>query len=278
MGLVAGAGKSFAETAAELQLGTRLSGLGQAAAGSFQVFVGYSIAATGAGMTGGSYGASAPVSIPLVIFGAAMATNGVDNINTGLSTVWNGDPGRTLTSQSFDVLTQDPVQSDRAEFLLMLAGDLSLLPRRSLTKLGPDLCEASNRIAAEAPQVVDYSAQLTRDRGNATRSLRQALNTDTAVERPHHIITWETKGEPVVQAAARGGFNINGANNGVNLQLRVHPQGGRHPRYNNAIEKLVDKLNARNLTDAEAATEVQAIADRLRPGLERLNERGQRLR
>jgi hypothetical protein len=81
-----------------------------------------------------------------------------------------------------------------------------------------------------------------------------------------------------VQAAARGGFNINGANNGINLELRVHPQGARHPRYNDAVEGLLDNLATRNLTDAQAAAEVQAIVDRLRPGLDRLNQTGQPLR
>jgi hypothetical protein len=130
--------------------------------------------------------------------------------------------------------------------------------------------------------VVDYSGQLTRDKGNATRSLRQALNTNSAVERPHHIIPWEAGQDPVIrpllEAAGRGGFNINGANNGVNLTLQVHPQGARHPRYNEAVMRQLRDLAQRNLTDAQAAAEVQAIADRLRPGLQRLNQSGQPLR
>jgi hypothetical protein len=134
-----------------------------------------------------------------------------------------------------------------------------------------------------APQkVVDYSGQLTRDRGNATRSLRQALNTNSAVERPHHIIPWEAGHDPVtrplLEAAGRGGFNINGANNGVNLNLQVHPQGDRHPRYNEAVMRQLRDLAKRNVTDAEAAAEIQAIADRLRPGLQRLNQSGQLLK
>jgi len=68
---------------------------------------------------------------------------------------------------------------------------------------------------------------------------------------------------------------MNGANNGINLNLTVHPQGARHPRYNAAVQKLLDNLATRNLTDAQAATEVQAIVDRLLPGLARLNQTGQ---
>jgi hypothetical protein len=125
---------------------------------------------------------------------------------------------------------------------------------------------------------VDYSAELTRNTSNATRTLRNNLKTNTAIERPHHIIPLQMSDHKVVQAAARGGFNINGANNGINLQLSIHPQGARHPRYNAAVSRLLDNLLKRQLTDAEAALEVQTIADRLRPGLDRLNLSGQPLR
>jgi hypothetical protein len=126
--------------------------------------------------------------------------------------------------------------------------------------------------------VADFSGELTRNTSNATRTLRNNLRTNSATHRPHHIIPLQTSDHPVVQAAARGGFNMNGANNGTNLAFRVHPQGSRHPRYNAAVRTLLDNLAARNLTDIQAAAEVQAISDRLRPGLDRLNQSGQPLR
>jgi hypothetical protein len=157
--------------------------------------------------------------------------------------------------------------------------------KRLLTKGGAQVAETEAkalireyRVARAQQNLVDYSKELTRDRGNATRSLRNALNTNSAVERPHHIITWEMKDHPVVQAAARGGFNINGANNGINLPLTVHPQGARHPRYNAAIGQLLDNLKSLNLTDVETAVEVQTLVDRLRPGLSRLIQTRQPLR
>jgi RHS repeat-associated protein len=141
--------------------------------------------------------------------------------------------------------------------------------------------QAARRSIAPA-NAVDFSGELTRDRGNATRSLRNALGTNSQVERPHHIVPWEAGQDPatrsLLEAAGRGGFNINGANNGVNLRLQVHPQGARHPRYNAAVMKQLRALAQRNLTDAQAAAELQAIADRLRPGLQRLNQSGQPLR
>jgi hypothetical protein len=138
--------------------------------------------------------------------------------------------------------------------------------------------EPEGEAEGEAPATVDYSGELTRNRSNASRTLRNNLNTNSATERAHHIIPWEMTDHDVVQAAARGGFNFNGANNGINLQLRVHPQGPRHPRYNGAVEGLLDNLATRNLTDSQAAAAVQAIVDRLRPGLGRLNQTGQQLR
>jgi hypothetical protein len=154
-------------------------------------------------------------------------------------------------------------------------------PRSGPQRIAPEGAAAQAPESASA-NVVDFSGQLTRDRANATRSLRSALGTDSQVERPHHIIPWEAGQDPVtgplLQAAGRGGFNINGANNGLNLTLEVHPQGARHPRYNEAVMRLLRALGQRDLTDAEAAIEVQGIADRLRPGLQRLNQSGQPLR
>jgi RHS repeat-associated protein len=152
---------------------------------------------------------------------------------------------------------------------------LSLIPKQGVLNQLHVPREGANLAPGNT---VDFSRELTRDRANATRSLRNALGTNSQIERPHHIIPWEAKDLPVVQAAARGGFNINGANNGVNLSLTVHPQGARHPRYNDAVMRQLEALGRRNLTKKEAAAEVQAIADRLRPGLQRLNQSGQRLK
>jgi hypothetical protein len=58
----------------------------------------------------------------------------------------------------------------------------------------------------------------------------------------------------------------------------IHPQGARHPRYNKAVRNLLDNLRSRALTDEQAAAEVQKIADRLRPGLDRLKQSGKPLK
>ncbi len=176
-------------------------------------------------------------------------------------------------------------------------GLLSANSLRGKNTLDGGLCRASAAVTGGTPRacaefcplqaadpvvapskVGDFSKELTRDRANATKSLRNALGTNSQIERPHHIIPWEAKDLPVVQAAARGGFNINGMNNGIKLSLKVHGQGVRHPQYNAAVIKELEALGKRKLTDAQAAAKVQALADRLRPGLERLNKSGRQLK
>lgn len=83
----------------------------------------------------------------------------------------------------------------------------------------------------------------------------------------HHIIPWESRTHDFVQRAARGGFNINGAGNGIRLELTQHL--GSHPRYNAAITKKLNSLLRSNpdISDANAAKLLQNYVDRLRAGL-----------
>jgi A nuclease family of the HNH/ENDO VII superfamily with conserved AHH len=70
----------------------------------------------------------------------------------------------------------------------------------------------------------------------------------------HHIIPWQSRNHPVVQAAARGGFNINnGAHNGVNMTQRTGGQHhtninhrGNHARYNAAMNGILDNIQRQN--------------------------------
>ena len=57
-------------------------------------------------------------------------------------------------------------------------------------------------------------------------------------------------------AAARGGFSISGANNGVLLSQLVH-RGG-HPK---AIERMIRKVSGLSGTDVQIATNLQGILD-----------------
>jgi hypothetical protein len=69
----------------------------------------------------------------------------------------------------------------------------------------------------------------------------------------HHIIPFEMRSHDLVQRAARGGFNMNGANNGIRLDLEQHL--GSHPRYNAAVSKKLDDILQANprISDVGAA-------------------------
>lgn len=85
----------------------------------------------------------------------------------------------------------------------------------------------------------------------------------------HHIIPWELRENELVKRAAKGGFNINGAENGIRLGPEVHL--GSHPKYNEAVAaKLNSILDTNpNISPEEAAEAVRSYADQLRAGLKR---------
>jgi hypothetical protein len=124
----------------------------------------------------------------------------------------------------------------------------------------------------------DCSHVLTVSDNNARRDLRRALvkqmnrvngtslptDKTPAGVRPHHLIGWEHKDHPVVKAAARGGFNINGVENGIFLDSRVvHPQGARHPNYNARVGRELNELQRLNLNDTQAAAALNRLANQL---------------
>ena len=101
--------------------------------------------------------------------------------------------------------------------------------------------------------------------GNYGRSLlRDALKSSGTGKVAHHVIPLEaTKGaSEVMKKAALGGFNINGANNGLALIPDVEHLGG-HPGYNKIVIDEINKIPL-DLTFAETAAKVQAIVDTLK--------------
>lgn len=89
----------------------------------------------------------------------------------------------------------------------------------------------------------------------------------------HHILPWELRDHEVIKRAARGGFNINGANNGIRLNLIQHL--GSHPKYNAGVRKKLDRILADRpgISDADAATAVQNYVDILRDAFERIKNK-----
>ena len=69
----------------------------------------------------------------------------------------------------------------------------------------------------------------------------------------------------IFEAAARGGFSMNGSNNGVLLSQLFH-RGG-HPK---AIERMNRKVSGLSGNDAQIATNLQSILDAERTFLPRI--------
>jgi hypothetical protein len=122
-----------------------------------------------------------------------------------------------------------------------------------------------------ASGVTNFVSELGLADDVARRHLRRSVK--GSGEQVHHIIPWETRSHELIQRAARGGFNINGARNGIRLGTEQHL--GPHKKYNDAVVKKLDQiweLN-RNISDIDAAAAIEAFADQLRAGLNRSNKK-----
>jgi len=87
----------------------------------------------------------------------------------------------------------------------------------------------------------------------------------------HHIIPLEAlkKYPELMRKAARGGFDINGINNGFAILKQLHPEN--HPWYNeramNALREIVEDSRYAQMNDAEIAAKIQGLADHARDWL-----------
>jgi hypothetical protein len=126
------------------------------------------------------------------------------------------------------------------------------LPARGVTALGAVATEA--RVAQTVITVQRNSGELRSALGLAKGDPRVA----------HHTIPVTEAGHPVVQAAMRGGFDFNGAENGT-IVLR---QAGNHPTYTASVRQQLDDLaEVRNMTDTQAANALRGLSAQLSDGI-----------
>jgi len=111
-----------------------------------------------------------------------------------------------------------------------------------------------------------YLNQLVLTGNQARAKLRSAMQTVKGAV-AHHVIPWEARSHPLVQKAAKGGFNMNGSNNGVSLGPDQHWTS--HPHYNEAVLSKLDNIMAANpnISDAQAAKLIQDYANQLSEGI-----------
>ena len=88
----------------------------------------------------------------------------------------------------------------------------------------------------------------------------------------HHVVPLESLDEhaDLMQKAAQGGFDINGCNNGLLMDVGedMMQHMGPHNSYNKALLDALGDLDADALTPGEAAQAVQGIADTAREAIE----------
>ena len=106
----------------------------------------------------------------------------------------------------------------------------------------------------------DCSGELRLGGQQARDNLRSALGlvSDAGAPRAaHHLIPWRLRNRPVegdiIEAAARGGFNINGIANGLALPHPHTIQIFNHSRYNDAVAGLIRQLPS-GLSDVQYAS------------------------
>ncbi|MGC3967434.1 MAG: polymorphic toxin-type HINT domain-containing protein [Pirellulales bacterium] len=107
--------------------------------------------------------------------------------------------------------------------------------------------------------------QLLQSAKGARASLRRALGGVSPGQQAHHIIPWELRNHSVIKRAAKEGFGINSADNGILLDTTVHL--GSHPKLSAAIQSKLDSISAMGLSDADATAELRSYVSRLRAGL-----------
>ncbi len=109
----------------------------------------------------------------------------------------------------------------------------------------------------------DFSEELSCSKGTARQRLNDALGSTVGDgQAGHHIVPLEAiddaRTSELLAAAASGGFNINGANNGVLLDRLFH--SGGHPLFNERMIQSIAEIDE-SLEDAEVASQLQAIVD-----------------
>lgn len=115
----------------------------------------------------------------------------------------------------------------------------------------------------------DFSDELTVSDDIARSRLRSALGLVRGdADEAHHLLPVGLRDHPIVERAARSGFNFNGDVNGMPLSFDRHRGVNifHHDMYNAARRRRLDLELARtpNMTDAEAADFLNSYTDTLR--------------
>lgn len=105
------------------------------------------------------------------------------------------------------------------------------------------------RGAKSAAKVIDRSDELALDNEVARKRLRAVIGSKQGFQ-AHHVVPLELRQHDLVRRAAKGGFDINGKENGISLSDKIHR--GSHPKYTEKIKEALDeKLTASGVDSDE---------------------------
>jgi A nuclease family of the HNH/ENDO VII superfamily with conserved AHH len=164
---------------------------------------------------------------------------------------WVIDSLDLFSSHAQSTATSNPYP---ASFLVRLPDFNNLDP----CSIDPPLCGGAGSSSTNHTSELNVSDRVAR--GN----LSNVMSTP-AGQRAHHLIPWQWRGHPVVQQAARGGFNINGRGNGLNVSTGQQPAS--HYHYNRRVGEALAQFKARyptGVSDRQAADWLYRFAQQLR--------------
>lgn len=103
---------------------------------------------------------------------------------------------------------------------------------------------------------LNFTSELAPRTSTSQRRFRAALGVKPFENaRAHHIVPVELRAHPIVQRAAKGGFNINGRHNGVWLSKVKHPSNhrGYSKRVKDTLDGIWEKTKSKRIKDWQYA-------------------------
>lgn len=182
-------------------------------------------------------------------------------------------------------INRDPLEEDGGVNLYRFSENS---PTRSVDPYGlsPSLnpqnqlwaCEAVETVAGSTGRraAVDAAVKAFNATKDAARqALSKALSGGNGPA--HHIATLEARQAPIAQRAAQGGFNWNGANNGIRLPEWMHKGFPKwHREWNDLLKRTLNDLYAKHpdISPADAARFLQDLVNLEKARLQQCVARG----
>ena len=186
----------------------------------------------------------------------------------------------TLLSECRIIFGYDPLRdqevndAQRGREALMIIGTTAIGAIISRMRLGGEILSVEDATAKAARlRSVPLAKQLRHTPAEQRFLLGEAMGNQVGSGKvAHHIIPIEaiSKHRELIERAAKGGFDINGCNNGILLRPGID-HIGNHRQYNKEVLEYLGRIQKQigQLTDREIAGLIQETADALRKAIEK---------